>query len=273
MVYKKQYVYDDFVRHVKDRCADGYAALMDSDQWPLQQKTITQGLRSSKRVPMLRVGTPHYRNGVQTLYALATGLMIEYYCGYEDQEYVWPLSELAGNRVYFGEPLVFVSGEQDAQSMTKSRRNGKALAELIISVVFLQNNELGFIDNCHDKDLLQDFEYACVNFETNRDMANDNKRAKEDEYWANEEAQETAKAYRRHASQRQGMYGGVKIEPESDDDDGFGFARPNQEPSPPDSDTSASRDRPNSSYSNTASSRGHRTFSQAVRPRLLTALR
>jgi hypothetical protein len=274
MRYQKQYVYDDFVSHVKNRCADEYAALMSSDQWPLQHKTITQGLRSSKRVPMLRVGTPHHRNGVQIMYAFATGLTVEYYCGYEAQEYVWPLSKLAGNRVYFGEPLIFVSGQQDTQNMTKSRRNGRALAELIISVIFLQYNELGYIDNCQDRDLVQDFEYACVNFETNREIANDKKRAKEVEYWANEEAQESAKVYRKHASQHQGMYGGVKVEPESDDDSWSTFpSSANRTPSPAVSYAAASRMRTEPSHYNATSSRGHKIPTRAVLPVKSTARR
>jgi hypothetical protein len=81
--------------------------------------------------------------------------------------------------------------------MTKSRRSGKALSELVISVIFLQNNELGYIENVQEKDLLEDSEYVCDNFETNREIANDNKRAKEADYWANEEGQERTKTYRK----------------------------------------------------------------------------
>ncbi|KAF1919925.1 hypothetical protein BDU57DRAFT_546482 [Ampelomyces quisqualis] len=271
MLYRKQYFYDDFARHVKNRCESGYEALMNSEQWLLQHKTITQGLRSSKRVPMLLVGTPYYRNGAQALYAFATGLTVEYYCGYESQEYVWPLPEHAGNKVYFGEPLVFISGEQDAQGMTKSRRNGKALAELIISVIFLQNNELGYIENCQVRDLLQEFEYACVNFETNRDIANDKKRAKEAEYWANEESQETAKEYRQQNSEHEGMYSGVKMEPDSDDDGRSSFqSRANRMPSSARSYTT-SHIRAGTSYGNnnsayTFSSRGNNHRFWALNP-------
>lgn len=81
--------------------------------------------------------------------------------------------------------------------MTKSRRSGKALTELVISVIFLQHNELGCIENVQEKDLLGDFEYVRDNSEINREIANDNKRAKEAEYWANEEGQERAKTYRK----------------------------------------------------------------------------
>lgn len=82
---------------------------MDSEQRPLQYKAVTQGLQLSQRIPMLRVGTPHYKKSAQILYAFATGLTVECYCGYKSHKYVFPLSELASNRVCYSEPLVFVS--------------------------------------------------------------------------------------------------------------------------------------------------------------------
>jgi hypothetical protein len=57
--------------------------------------------------------------------------------------------------------------------MTKSRRTGKALAELVIGVIFLQRSHIGYIYQWGDPGMLEDFRYACLNFESNRDQQED----------------------------------------------------------------------------------------------------
>jgi hypothetical protein len=96
------------------------------------------------------------------------------------------MKALYNNKVYFGEPLTYIAGSQDSR-MNKSRRTGKALAELVIGIIFLQRRQLAHLQLWGEIDVLEDFKHVCLNFEANRDYQEDQKRIKTEAYEANEQ--------------------------------------------------------------------------------------
>jgi hypothetical protein len=165
---------------------DHYAVLSQEDQWVIEHKTVRDGVRATSRIPMLLVGRAHYREGFQAAWAYATGLGVEYYYGDRYDEFVMSMKALYNNKVYFCEPLTYIAGSQDSR-MNKSRRTGKALAELVIGIIFLQSRQLAHLQPSGETDVLEDFKYACLNFQANRDYQEDQKRIKTEAYEANEQ--------------------------------------------------------------------------------------
>ena len=213
---KQRHSFQDFVEYAEEYCPDEYAALMDPEMWMMKPKTIREQDKSLRRERMLLVGTPFYRNGRQNLWAIATGLGVDYYYGQPDEEFVHPLHALQVQKTYFDPPLRYVSGSQAAKGMTKSRRVGKALAELVINVVFLLKGELYFVWDLGGTDMLGDFKYACLNFEANRQSEEEEERVVAEQIEANKVAQGQA---RRERWQTEQSRFGVKEESHSDDDE------------------------------------------------------
>ncbi|KAH7395290.1 hypothetical protein DE146DRAFT_757152 [Phaeosphaeria sp. MPI-PUGE-AT-0046c] len=170
------YTLEDLQDYALQQFPNEYAALATCPTWVIEHRTIRNGAKKLERVPMLLVGRPFYHHGNQTAWAYTTGTNIEYYYAGRDEEFVTTVPDLFNNKIYYNDPLTYIAGSQDTYGMSKSRRTGKALAELVINFMFLFMGHNATMQNPGHTDLLPDFEYACKTFAPNRQARMDKQR-------------------------------------------------------------------------------------------------
>ncbi|OAL03798.1 hypothetical protein IQ06DRAFT_111321 [Phaeosphaeriaceae sp. SRC1lsM3a] len=221
MTFHRDYYLEDFRDHANENCPDEFAALSTSPSWVIEYKTVRNGANKLCRLPMMLVGRPFYHHGIQSAWAHANGTSIEYYYAHRHDEIVTTLGDLFTNKVYFGDPLTYISGYQDtSHGMTKSRRTGRALAELVINFIFLLQGELVSFRNPGNTDLLSDFEYACRIYAMRREEDMINMGAEYMPYYANKHFQSQARGSGSRDSAPSGYStSSSKIKRECDDDD------------------------------------------------------
>ncbi|KAL5117873.1 hypothetical protein ACEQ8H_004191 [Pleosporales sp. CAS-2024a] len=166
MSIKQHYYPNDFVDYAMRHCPDEYLALCSSPDWIMESKISRTQHGILFRAPMLLVGRPFYHDGLQTAWACSDGSTIAYYYGQRHEDFLHPMRDLFTNKIYFDPPLSHMAGNQETKGMTKGRREGRALAELVIRVMsqLLQGGFAYRITNFGAGHVLSDFKFACLSF-------------------------------------------------------------------------------------------------------------
>lgn len=220
MAYHQEYYLEDFDEYANERIPNEYNALKTCPAWTMEFKTIRDGDNILKRVPMLLVGRYHTSHGRQDAWAWATSHSIHYFHAHRGDEFVGTIDNLQKNRVYYRDPLTWAVGYQDTMhGMTKSRHTTKALAELLISFMFLLEDKILSVPSSGNSSLLSDFEYACKMFVMRRDEAR-NPRNEYFPYYGDAYGQVGARgpsSWRSGGLDTSSTFSTVKDEPQEDD--------------------------------------------------------
>jgi hypothetical protein len=176
MATRYGYTLGDFTRFARARFPTELASVADLDQYTFRLKNYYNDSNVVQRANMLLVGHYHYKADGPSVWARSDGQDVHYYYGREALLKV--IKNEHKSKVYYSQPISFLSSTQDVEGMTLGRRLGQEWVEVCIHFLFLKVGDIPVVRNRSFTDMLRTFEFACVNREPNRQAEQDAMRIK-----------------------------------------------------------------------------------------------
>jgi hypothetical protein len=176
MASRDKYTLGDFTRFAKARFPTELVSVANVDQYTFRLKNYYDGFDVLQRANMLLVGHYHYKVDGPSVWALSDGRDVHYYYGREALLKV--IKDEHKSKIYYRQPVSFLSGTQEVDGMTAGRRLGQEWVEVCIHFLFLKVGAIPVVRNRSFPDMLRTFEFACVNREPNRQAEHETMRIK-----------------------------------------------------------------------------------------------
>ena len=119
--------------------------------------------------------------GLKEVWALATGLSIDYYYGHQHADQLAPVEDRYKTPVYYrGTNFHFVAAHE-SETRESVRAHGRILVETIINYLFLAHRELAHVKGMRSTDMLANFSQACINYFERKTQEEDEELCKREE--------------------------------------------------------------------------------------------
>jgi hypothetical protein len=189
MNIKAQYTLADFNNYALASDSLGFELISNASFCDFKKKSYVDDRGIHRRRKMVLVGPYFLGDGLKQVWALATGLCIEYYYGYEHAYHLVQVEDRYKQRIYYrGTEFRFIAAHEH-ETREKYCTYGKTLVETVINYLFLLRGELVHVKNKRITDMLSNFTQACLNYPERKRQEEEEVYRKREEIEENDEIQ------------------------------------------------------------------------------------